>query len=85
LAERRSHGGIVEGTDNPLRSTLPDPTFGSSAEILAPNRRILAVDSSTRYSIRKITGVSMLVLMLGIAGGTEINFEFRRTLDAWSQ
>jgi hypothetical protein len=48
LTKRRSHGSEIEETDNPLRSILLDPTFGSSAEILAPIREMLAVFSPAR-------------------------------------
>jgi hypothetical protein len=48
LTKRRSHGRVVEGTDNPLRSTLPDPVGG-------PKRVQTSVEDEYRIGLGQIT------------------------------
>jgi len=47
LSKRCPHGPVVEGTDNPLRSTLPDPVAG-------PERVETRVENEYRIGLGEI-------------------------------
>jgi len=51
LTKCRSHGRVVEGTDNPLRSTLPDPVGG-------PERVQTGVEDEYRIGLGQIADCS---------------------------